>query len=219
MSSSVVDPLDLDHRRPCVGSGHCCKRGPCGYGEADPKTGACTSLVLWEDAVGNVERYRCGKYEEISKQPTANVMPAFGEGCCQPLFNQARTRVLNELQRTEDGRVHLTQLFHDLHNRVHKRELPKMTKEELQAIPVASVLDRVARLAGRDIFGAIFLADFIKRDEMGAMAGMTRSALDSDKLFELVTKHGLDEKQAIETIAVTLLHEIRKSIHNILKNG
>lgn len=87
--------------RPCVGSGHCCKSGPCSYGEADPKDGSCVYLVRWEgDDLEGVERYRCGRYEHIMAQPGKGFWsPAFGAGCCQTLFNRERDRILEALER------------------------------------------------------------------------------------------------------------------------
>jgi hypothetical protein len=83
---------------PCVGSGMCCKKSPCPYGEAD-ETGACRFLEVWEDDELDVERYRCGRYDEIVGQPTADVAPAFGAGCCMTMFNERRREVLVQLGR------------------------------------------------------------------------------------------------------------------------
>lgn len=84
--------------RPCVGSGYCCKKAPCGFGEPDA-TGGCRFLVVWEQSATQTERYRCGKYAEIAGQPGAELSPAFGAGCCSPLFNERRTQILVELRR------------------------------------------------------------------------------------------------------------------------
>jgi hypothetical protein len=54
--------------------------------------------VTWDDQEFPVERYRCGKYKEIVEHPFAHpfahVSPAFGAGCCQPLFNTQRNTIL-----------------------------------------------------------------------------------------------------------------------------
>lgn len=84
-------------RNPCVGSGMCCKKGPCPFGEAD-ETGGCRFLVVWEDDDLETERYRCGKHDEIVRDPTSWLAPAFGAGCCQPLFNDRRDAILVELR-------------------------------------------------------------------------------------------------------------------------
>ena len=82
---------------PCVGSAMCCKKAPCPFGEAD-ETGGCRFLEVWEDDHLEVERYRCGRYDEIVGQPTAEIAPAFGAGCCMPMFNERRSEILVELR-------------------------------------------------------------------------------------------------------------------------
>lgn len=81
----------------CVGSGMCCKKAPCTFGEAD-ETGGCRFLKVWEDDDLKVERYRCGRYDEIVNEPTAEIAPAFGAGCCMTMFNQRRSEILVELR-------------------------------------------------------------------------------------------------------------------------
>lgn len=83
--------------RPCVGSGHCCKTAPCMYG-APGLDGACAFLVPWVEATIETPRYRCGRYEEIRGQPGSYFYPAFGEGCCAPMFNVARHAIVRELK-------------------------------------------------------------------------------------------------------------------------
>lgn len=82
---------------PCVGSGMCCKKAPCPFGEAGPD-GGCIYLEERERLAGNVVVYRCGRYEWIQKQPGADFSPAFGAGCCQPLFNENRRAILKVLR-------------------------------------------------------------------------------------------------------------------------
>jgi hypothetical protein len=82
----------------CVGSGFCCKRAPCVYGAAGPD-GACTSLVPWLGDDLGVQRYRCGKYDEIAADPSSVISPAFGAGCCSTLFNEPREQILVALRR------------------------------------------------------------------------------------------------------------------------
>jgi hypothetical protein len=81
----------------CVGSGYCCKKVPCPFGEAD-ETGGCRFLEPWKDDDLKVPRYRCGKYEEILRHPMSHISPAFGAGCSSPLFNTDRNRVLIALR-------------------------------------------------------------------------------------------------------------------------
>ncbi len=97
----TVKDDDFDYPvRPCVGSGQCCKTAPCPFGEADPNDGSCIYLERWKgDDLEGVERYRCGRYEHIVKQPSSYWSPAFGAGCCQTLFNRNRERILDALER------------------------------------------------------------------------------------------------------------------------
>lgn len=85
--------------RLCVGSGFCCKKGPCGYGEAHPETGACIYLEPWKDDTLETPRYRCGRYDYIVQQPGSEWSPAFGAGCCMPLFNRNREQIITELRK------------------------------------------------------------------------------------------------------------------------
>ena len=84
--------------RPCVGSGHCCKVAPCVYGAPGPD-GACVFLEPWFEATIETLRYRCGRYEEIRLRPGSFFSPAFGQGCCSPMFNVARNAIVRELKR------------------------------------------------------------------------------------------------------------------------
>lgn len=88
----------------CVGSGMCCKKVPCGYGERDPETGWCLHLVPWSEDTVSEPRYRCGRYEFIRTQPGSEFMPAFGAGCCMSLFNEARENILVELRKKPEAR-------------------------------------------------------------------------------------------------------------------
>ncbi len=90
----------------CVGSGFCCKRAVCPFGTWDAEAEQCASLVPWDgddltdtDTDGAVTRYRCAKHDEIVQHPLANFSPAFGAGCCQPLFNVERDRIVRALNQ------------------------------------------------------------------------------------------------------------------------
>lgn len=93
----MIDP------RACVGSGYCCKKAPCPFGKWDPELQQCTYLVVWDQSETKTERYRCGIFAHIAGQPGANLSPAFGAGCCSPLFNERRDAVLVELRRKESA--------------------------------------------------------------------------------------------------------------------
>jgi hypothetical protein len=71
----------------CLRSGFCCKRAPCPYGSGAP------CIQLGGDKPGE---YFCKIHDEIVKDPHADLAPAFGAGCCSPLFNEDRDAVLKE---------------------------------------------------------------------------------------------------------------------------
>lgn len=95
--------------RPCLRSGMCCKKAPCPFGEWNAARGQCRFLeVAFKD--GDVEVHSCGKYAEIAALPPeagAEFSPAFGSGCCMPLFNEARARNAEALR---SGRIPLAVL-------------------------------------------------------------------------------------------------------------
>lgn len=88
----------MTNHSPCVGSGMCCKKVPCWHGEVtSPTNSACRFLEVKEtitDGKETAEVYTCGRYEYIIKQPSCDVNPAFGAGCCQPMFNANRQTIL-----------------------------------------------------------------------------------------------------------------------------
>lgn len=75
--------------RACVNSGMCCKKGPCAYGKWDSEKGQCAYLAFNEK-----QHSRCLKYDEISQDPASYYNPAFGQGCCMSLFNEARDSII-----------------------------------------------------------------------------------------------------------------------------
>ena len=77
----------------CVQCGFCCSKVPCGFGSWDDGRGGCAFLT--EDNL-------CGKYKEILKDPSSKLSPAFGSGCCQPLFNTKRLEILKEKYNGEE---------------------------------------------------------------------------------------------------------------------
>lgn len=93
------DAADILVTRSCVGSGFCCKKVPCPYGERAPSTGWCVHLIPWAGDDLGVPRYRCGRYEFIRTQPGWEVMPAFGGGCSSALFNDDRDRIVATLMK------------------------------------------------------------------------------------------------------------------------
>ena len=76
---------------PCVNCGYCCRFAPCGWGEiTSEKDHSCRHLIADPARPG---RWLCGIYEQIIGQPTSEIAPAFGAGCCQTL-NTFRKAIL-----------------------------------------------------------------------------------------------------------------------------
>ena len=83
---------------PCVGSGMCCKKAPCPYGEWNDDKSACKYLELYDE---QNEIYRCGRYSYIIQQPGNEWIPAFGAGCCMTLFNSNRNKIITSIIKGE----------------------------------------------------------------------------------------------------------------------
>lgn len=82
--------------RPCVQSGTCCKRSVCTFGTWDEDAHQCAHLKTVTQTPLFV-RYSCGIKAEIDAlPPSAGAIwnPAFGSGCCAPLFNENREAIL-----------------------------------------------------------------------------------------------------------------------------
>lgn len=89
--------------QPCVGSGFCCKKVPCPFGESkSPVDKGCIHLKEVEKKDGEQQqRYTCGIYSWIIKQPGWEFSPAFGAGCCSSLFNPDRDAIIREMKRNK----------------------------------------------------------------------------------------------------------------------
>ncbi len=77
--------------KPCVKSGFCCSKAPCGYGEWNENKTACMHLT----EPNELQQRLCGKYQWIKDNVADwHLYPAFGGGCCMPLFNEMRENVI-----------------------------------------------------------------------------------------------------------------------------
>jgi hypothetical protein len=76
--------------RPCVRSGFCCKQAPCGFGKWNDAKTQCAHLEHGTDG-----RYVCAIVDDIMKDPTWVVSPAFGAGCCSPMNLDRRQIIAN----------------------------------------------------------------------------------------------------------------------------
>lgn len=86
----------------CVRSGMCCKIAACGYGKWDNQKKQCTYLLEEDD-----DLHGCGKYDEIIKDPSSIYSPAFGQGCCSSLGNEARNKIIKEKY---DGQIPIIEI-------------------------------------------------------------------------------------------------------------
>jgi len=75
----------------CVNSGECCRAAPCGFGRWNADKTACEHLAFDKDGLSS-----CGIYEDVIKDPTSVVSPAYGSGCCRTLFNEQREIIIRE---------------------------------------------------------------------------------------------------------------------------
>jgi hypothetical protein len=90
--------MELETRpKPCVGSGLCCWKGPCGvaaekYNDLGPwlRGEGCPSL-RWDG-----KRYWC---KEVEARPELKEELYIGDGCCMSLFNDNRERILHGIGR------------------------------------------------------------------------------------------------------------------------
>lgn len=89
--------------QPCVGSGFCCKVGPCPFGTVTSRTNpTCIHLKEIEQEDGKHPRYTCGIAAEIVGKPGWENAPAFGAGCCSTMGNTARNAIIRELRNSPD---------------------------------------------------------------------------------------------------------------------
>lgn len=86
---AVVDGITA---QPCVRSGFCCKQAACGFGTYDHEAKQCIHLQRGSDG-----RYECGIADTIVTDPTWQLSPAFGAGCCST-FNRDRQEILKRLR-------------------------------------------------------------------------------------------------------------------------
>jgi len=81
--------------RPCIRSGFCCKQGTCPYGVYDIKAERCRHLVDDVEVSPGQFTTKCAIYDHINEQPESIWSPAFGAGCCSPMFNPDRDAIIN----------------------------------------------------------------------------------------------------------------------------
>ena len=100
----MTEPVDVEEiakllatrgHTPCLRSGLCCKTGPCAFGKWDAAAHQCQYLQVTE-VTDRYTIYACGIKDQIDALPPeagAHINPAFGAGCCMPLFNANRNAI------------------------------------------------------------------------------------------------------------------------------
>lgn len=99
ISLDQIGELDGIPIMPCVKSGFCCTKAPCGYGEWNEDKSACKHLLPPND----LGQRDCARYEWIKANvPGWQYYPAFGAGCGSTLFNHLRDRVIKNIKTKTD---------------------------------------------------------------------------------------------------------------------
>ena len=101
-----MNDIDEIPAKPCVMSGFCCTKAPCGYGEWNEDKSACKFL----EPPNEIGQRKCAKYQWIKDNVIGwEFYPAFGAGCCMPMFNVMRQDVIKKLKEIlvtgEDPRI------------------------------------------------------------------------------------------------------------------
>lgn len=97
ISTEPLGTLDGIPIKPCMKSGFCCTKSPCGYGEWNENKTACKYLGEPND----LGQRDCLRYEWIIQnvpEPIRQFSPAFGAGCCMPLGNTLREKIINNIK-------------------------------------------------------------------------------------------------------------------------
>lgn len=98
ISYKPLGTLDGIAIRPCMKSGFCCTKSPCAYGEFNETKSACKYLSEPND----IGQRDCLRYEWIIKNvPSYKTYPAFGAGCCMPMFNDMRENIIKKIKENE----------------------------------------------------------------------------------------------------------------------
>lgn len=96
ISLEPVGEIDGYPISPCVKSGFCCTKSPCGFGEWNEDKTACAHLQPPND----IGQRDCGKYQWIMENaPCPELYPAFGGGCCMAMFNTMRNKVIENIKQ------------------------------------------------------------------------------------------------------------------------
>ena len=82
--------------RPCMKSGFCCTKAPCGFGEWNDDKSSCKYLLPKND----IGQRDCGRYEWIKENVEGyEYYPGFGAGCCMPIGNTIREEIIENIDK------------------------------------------------------------------------------------------------------------------------
>lgn len=98
---------EIPRVRPCLRSGLCCKTAACAFGTWDAAAHQCRFLEVCE-RTADYTIYTCGQKNAIESLPPrygAEFNPAFGAGCCMPLFNENRDTIASALRAGRVNRI------------------------------------------------------------------------------------------------------------------
>lgn len=100
LSTEPVGYLNGFPIKPCMKSGFCCTKAPCGYGEWNETRTACKHL----QPPNEIGQRDCGLYEWIKANvPDWELYPAFGQGCCMPIYNEMRDKVIVNIKAMKNA--------------------------------------------------------------------------------------------------------------------
>lgn len=95
ISTEPLGMLDGLPIKPCMKSGFCCTKAPCAYGEFNEQKTSCKYLSEPND----IGQRDCLRYEWIIENVhNWKSYPAFGAGCCMPLGNTARQKIIENIK-------------------------------------------------------------------------------------------------------------------------
>lgn len=95
ISTEPLGVLDGVTIKPCMKSGFCCTKQPCVYGEWNENKSACKYL----SKPNEIGQRGCERYDWIkSNVPNWEYYPAFGAGCCMPMFNKMRDDIIKTIK-------------------------------------------------------------------------------------------------------------------------
>jgi hypothetical protein len=82
----------MNNIKTCVRCGYCCTVAPCTFGTYNEIKKQCSYLT---------DNNECEIYDEIIKNSSCNLSPAFNTGCSSTLFNSRREEKIKQMKQDE----------------------------------------------------------------------------------------------------------------------